>query len=1341
MHVTLSGRKAFVYLTLLLAVTVTAGFWFSTGGVEAGSSSESSKGLVPKTVSNSERYKNFDIRSDKTDNSVNTVLEFRSEAGQSAVRVADVRDEFVRGESALRLSVPKLVVEYNSDLKAPELIAPDVKQGGAFLTGPSSSSRIETLRSFAKENSQLIGVEETQVDQLKVAADYTNPSGSLSYTHFSQEINGIPVFRGELKAGFTKDGRIVRAINNLAPGLDYGSLSLNFGEPFDAVRAAAKSIGYKLQEPDLNRNDASSDELKVVFGEGDWATTAEKMYFPIEAGVARPAWRVLIWQPVNAFYVVVDAETGTMLWRKNITQDQTQTATYDVYNNPNAFTQFAESPAPLTPGPINPGLGTQGTLLTRQSVTLIGNEGPNSFNNSGWISDGSNSTAGNNTIAGLDIDGINGVDAPVAGLNRVFSSSWNPPPGNPAPGDTPTVAAARDGAVIQMFYTVNRYHDTLYQLGFTEQAFNFQTDNFGRGGAGNDRVSSEGQDSSGSNNANFSTPADGGAGRMQMYVFTGSNPDRDGTTDVDIIVHELTHGTSNRLHGNATGLGSQMSGGMGEGWGDWYGHVLTSEASDPINGVYTTGGYVLLNTFGLGSTNYYYGIRRFPKAVYSFTGGPSNRPHNPLTFADLNAGCVINDGAYAAAGGGACDQVHNAGEIWSSLLWEVRSKLVTRLGFQTGTQTALQVVTDGMKLAPLNPTFVQERDAIIAAARANANSSDNSADVADVWEGFRIRGMGFGASVQATSPAQVTEAFDSPNAVLAAGFSVSDSLGDGDGFPEPGEQLILTIPVVNTTGATITGVNVNVNGLGGASYGDVADGATVSRQIQFFVPSNTPCGSSIQLNINITGSAGPRTEIRNIIIGQPTPPVIENFDAAAVPALPAGWTSAQTGPGLAFVTKTGTADTAPNSAFTPNRGLAGGSSGATLDSADFAINSTAAVVSFRNNFNTEDAWDGGVLELSIGGGAFQDIITAGGSFIEGGYTGTLGANSNPLDGRAAWTGSSNGYITTRAQLPASANGQNVKFRWRFGEDTNTVAPSGVPGWNVDSVQVFTGYTCSVTPQSSAKFDFDGDSKTDISIFRPSLGEWWYLRSSDLGNRAYQFGASSDQIVPADYTGDGKTDIAFFRPSNGEWFILRSEDNSFYSFPFGTNGDIPTPGDFDGDGKADPAIFRPSNATWFILNSGGGTTIQTFGANGDKPTVDDFDGDGKDDLAIYRPASSQWWQFRSTQGVVALQFGSAGDKTVAADYTGDGKADVAFFRPSTGFWFVLRSEDSSFYSFPFGTNGDSPVPGDYDGDGRTDPAVFRPSNNTWFKQQSTSGFEAITFGIANDLPVPGAFVVQ
>jgi probable HAF family extracellular repeat protein len=271
------------------------------------------------------------------------------------------------------------------------------------------------------------------------------------------------------------------------------------------------------------------------------------------------------------------------------------------------------------------------------------------------------------------------------------------------------------------------------------------------------------------------------------------------------------------------------------------------------------------------------------------------------------------------------------------------------------------------------------------------------------------------------------------------------------------------------------------------------------------------------------------------------------------------------------------------------------------------------------------------------------------------------------------------------------------------------------------------------------FDFDGDAKTDISIYRPSAGEWWYIKSSNGENYAAQFGASSDKLTPADFTGDGKTDIALFRPSTGEWFVLRSENQSYYSFPFGTNGDVPVGGDFDADGKADAIVFRPSNGTWYINKSSGGTTIQQFGQTGDVPVVADYDGDGKSDIAIYRVSAGEWWINRSTAGLIAFQFGNPNDKPVQGDYTGDGKADVAFFRPTTGEWFVLRSENQSYYSFPFGANGDIPAPGDYDGDGKLDATVFRSSNTTWYSNRTTAGTLIQAFGQSGDIPVPSVFV--
>lgn len=274
----------------------------------------------------------------------------------------------------------------------------------------------------------------------------------------------------------------------------------------------------------------------------------------------------------------------------------------------------------------------------------------------------------------------------------------------------------------------------------------------------------------------------------------------------------------------------------------------------------------------------------------------------------------------------------------------------------------------------------------------------------------------------------------------------------------------------------------------------------------------------------------------------------------------------------------------------------------------------------------------------------------------------------------------------------------------------------------------------------APFDFDGDGKTDVGIFRPSVGEWWIYRSSTGSTFAAQFGASTDQIAAADFTGDGRSDIAFWRPATGEWFVLRSEDNSFFSFPFGAGGDVPVPADYDADGKADPAVFRPSSGLWFIQRSSdNGTTISQFGANGDRPIPADYDGDGKADLAIYRVSAGEWWLNRTAAGSIVYQFGNSSDKQVQGDYTGDGKADVAFWRPSTGEWFILRSEDSSYYSAPFGSASDLATPGDYDGDGKFDTAVFRPSSSLWFVERTSAGTLIQQFGSSGDRPLPNAFV--
>ena len=143
----------------------------------------------------------------------------------------------------------------------------------------------------------------------------------------------------------------------------------------------------------------------------------------------------------------------------------------------------------------------------------------------------------------------------------------------------------------------------------------------------------------------------------------------------------------------------------------------------------------------------------------------------------------------------------------------------------------------------------------------------------------------------------------------------------------------------------------------------------------------------------------------------------------------------------------------------------------------------------------------------------------------------------------------------------------------------------------------------VSVNRSSTADFDGDGRTDISVFRPSDGTWYVMQSGSNTFRATQFGTNGDKIVPGDYDGDGRTDFAVFRqtPQNGIWYVLRSSDNAFRAVNWGLNTDKPVPGDYDGDGKTDIAVYR--NGIWYILQSSNGNpTYAYWGLGSDIPVA-------------------------------------------------------------------------------------------------------------------------------------------
>ena len=562
-------------------------------------------------------------------------------------------------------------------------------------------------------------------------------------------------------------------------------------------------------------------------------------------------------------------------------------------------------------------------------------------------------------------------------------------------------ASNTDAAVTELFYWNNRLHDIFYAYGFDETAGNFQLNNYGRGGAGGDPVLAEAQDGSSTNNANFATPIDGFAPRMQMFLWNLSVPDRDAAFDNGIVAHEYGHGVTNRLTGGPGTVSClSVAEQPGEGWSDYFALWITQEPGDLSTDARGFG------TWALGQPPTGAGIRAFP---YS-----TDQVIDPRTYNDIKTAAVP----------------HGVGSIFAAMLWDLHWELVSRDGFDPdlingtgGNNLAMQLVIDGLKLQPCAPGFVDARDAILLADQLG----NASANECLIWRAFARRGLGLSAlQGVSASTGDGVEAFDVP--AHCADLALSKTA-----TPDPvvaGDDLTFTITATNNTSSALTGVTITDPLPAGVAFvpGTADCGGSFDGNDVTLVPGTVPAWGSVACHFMVTVDPGPGS-------GTLFSDDLESGSAA--------WTVSHAA---------GAVDWTPSTAA-PRSGLTSffGSEPATttdqfLTLADPIAVTTDTVLRFWHSYDTENAWDGGVLEISTdAGGTWTDLETA---ITQNGYSGTLNVSPNPLALQNAFTGDSGGYIETVVDLSAHA-GNSAQIRFRFGTDSSNAGN----GWHIDDITI------------------------------------------------------------------------------------------------------------------------------------------------------------------------------------------------------------------------------------------------------------------------------------------------
>lgn len=743
-----------------------------------------------------------------------------------------------------------------------------------FAMGANAQQGGEAAIAIVQSRLHAAGFQQADLSDLVVKDHYTSDGLGLTHTYLRQRHQGIEVWNAEIAVHQRSDGSVAAIHNSARVAL---AEQVNATMPaISAESALAIVLSSTLPGAAVPSVVSISDGGRLVHfdatGFSDEQPFAQLVYQPLGDRL-RLAWNVNHYSPDGTHWwnVRVDAITGEEL-------DRNDWVSQCAWDHPEA-PHHCESPdapmaMPAAPNDLNVyGWPTEspahgGRSLRNAPWALGGIASPYGWNDT----NGANGpeytiTRGNNAWAKEDIANDNETTtgfAPDGGANLDFDYPINL-------ANAPNTY--QSALITNLYYWNNFMHDALYGYGFNDPAGNFQQNNYGRGGTGNDYVLADALDGSGTNNANFATPAEGTRPRMQMYVWTYTTPNRTSDLDNGVIAHEFGHGVSNRLVGGPANVNCLTNvEQMGEGWSDYLALMVTMKAGD--TGPMPRG----IGTYVVGQPATGGGIRPAPYST------------------DFN----VNGFTYASTNNTALTVPHGMGFVWCTILWEMTWELIGAYGLDPdiynstgGNNRALRLVIEAMKLTPCNPGFVQARDAILLADQ----NLYGGADQGMLWAAFARRGLGSGAS-QGTAGSR-TDQVESYSSPITANLGVASITEPQSAFFLCPSAPITVRAVVRNYGANAQSnfpVRYRVNGGSWVSQnvpGPLAAGAsaTVTFTTTFTLPSIGTHTLDVETNLAGDLYMADNSKSRSLVVSAGTTvvaPYTEGLSAAS--PTPAGWT-------------------------------------------------------------------------------------------------------------------------------------------------------------------------------------------------------------------------------------------------------------------------------------------------------------------------------------------------------------------------------------------------------------------------------------------------------------------